>query len=256
MIELDSVGEGVLFAISVGVLVASVMLGLWIGRRIRRDHNEHHGEVSTLENASLGLLSLMIGFTFAMALAHYDLRRAAVLDEANAIGTVALRARLLQPPQTLEATNLLRRYVDLRISGIGKTLSDGGMTELIKQSEAIQNRLWQVTVDSAQDPHPVTLGLFVQALNELIDLHAKRLAAARDNIPLPILALLYGIAIVAVGLAGYNAGIGRRGPSPQILVSLLIATVIIMVVDLDRPQGGLVTISQQPMLDLQADLNY
>ena len=51
--------------------------------------------ISMLENAALGLLALMIGFTFAMALSRFDARRDAVLKEANSIGTTALRARLL-----------------------------------------------------------------------------------------------------------------------------------------------------------------
>jgi hypothetical protein len=46
----------------------------------------------------LGLLALIISFTFAMALSRFDARRDALLREANAIGTAALRARLLPTP--------------------------------------------------------------------------------------------------------------------------------------------------------------
>ena len=57
----------------------------------------------------------MIGFTFAMALSRFEGRREAVMHEANAIGTTALRARLLPPPHRGEALKLLQEYVKIRI---------------------------------------------------------------------------------------------------------------------------------------------
>jgi hypothetical protein len=71
--------------------------------------------VSTLEGAVLGLLALMIGFTFAMALSRFESRRDAVLSEANSIGTTALRARLLPAPERAEALKLLQEYVQVRL---------------------------------------------------------------------------------------------------------------------------------------------
>ena len=66
------------------------------GRRLGMNANRKvEDDISTLEAAMLGLLALIIGFTFAMALSRFDSRRDAVLLEANVIGTTALRARLL-----------------------------------------------------------------------------------------------------------------------------------------------------------------
>jgi hypothetical protein len=70
----------------------------------------HSGE-STLEGVVLGLLALMIGFSFAIALSRFEARRDAVLNEANAIGTTARRARLLPAPYDSEALKSLRQYV-------------------------------------------------------------------------------------------------------------------------------------------------
>lgn len=81
-----------IFPVSIVVLVAATEAGRVLG--VRAAGRGGH-DVSTLEAATLGLLALMIGFTFAMALERFDARRAAVVNEANAIGTTALRARLL-----------------------------------------------------------------------------------------------------------------------------------------------------------------
>jgi hypothetical protein len=62
-----------------------------------------------------GLLALMLAFTFSMALSRNEALRDAVLNEANAIGTTVLRARLLPEPQRSETRKLLREYVQIRL---------------------------------------------------------------------------------------------------------------------------------------------
>src|SRR5262245_351250 len=103
-----------LWLVFIGSLV--VVLGCGeIGRRIGiRSGSEGEGN-ATLEAAVLGLLALMIGFTFAMALSRAEARRDALLNEANAIGTAALRARLLPAPHSTESLKLLREYVQIRV---------------------------------------------------------------------------------------------------------------------------------------------
>src|SRR4051812_26174155 len=101
-----------IFLFSLAVILAASEIGYRSGVR---NEGQGSGNVSTLEGALLGLLALMIGFTFAMALARFETRRDAVLNEANAIGTTALRARLLPEPHRTEALRLLREYVKVRL---------------------------------------------------------------------------------------------------------------------------------------------
>ena len=104
---------------------------------------------------------------------------------------------------------------------------------------------------SALDAHAVPAGLFVRSLNDLIDVHETRLTADRNHVPPAVILLLYGIAVVALGFAGYNGGVvGARGRLPLAVMALTVVTVITLIMDLDRPRRGLVTVSQQPMADL------
>ena len=91
-----------IFLVSIVFLVAASEAGRLLGVRAAGRGGD---DVSTLEAAILGLLALMIGFTFAMALTRFDARRDAVVNEANAIGTTALRARLLPAPHNVETNN-------------------------------------------------------------------------------------------------------------------------------------------------------
>src|SRR6516225_454845 len=112
MIDLYNYSLLTVFLVGLALIVAASEIGRFLGVRVG---NQGGDNVSTLEAAVLGLLALMIGFTFAMALSRFEARRDAVLNEANAIGTTALRARLLPEPERKEVLKLLREYVQTRL---------------------------------------------------------------------------------------------------------------------------------------------
>src|SRR5262245_8635230 len=91
------------------VLVAALLFGAMcaaaaIGLLFRRSHREtgvggsDGGDDGYVVSAVLGLLALLLGFTFSLAADRFDTRRILVLEEANAIGTTYLRAQLLTEP--------------------------------------------------------------------------------------------------------------------------------------------------------------
>lgn len=98
-------------------MCAAAALGilLKVQRNRRRDASEADGQEGYIVSAVLGLLALLMGFTFSLAVDRFDARRALVLQEANAIGTTYLRAQLLIEPHRSRMTDLLVRYTDNRI---------------------------------------------------------------------------------------------------------------------------------------------
>lgn len=211
----------------------------------------------------LGLLALLIGFTFLMALTRFEERREAVLNEANTIGTTALRARLLSEPHRTEILKLrteilklLREYAQIRVDYIPSGKSFAELPTIIGRSNAIHEALWQqAKAAAAQDKNMVPTGLFIQALNDMIDNQGKRLAALRNNIPNIVLILLFGVTAIACGLAGYASGIEpRRTRLPVYIMGTLICGVIFVILDFDRPNVGFITISQQPMIDTASSI--
>jgi hypothetical protein len=229
-----------IFMVSIVVLLAAAEIGRWLGVQGGGEEN-----VPTLEAAVLGLLALMIGFTFAMALSRFELRRDAVLDEANAIGTTALRARLLPAPHNAECLRLLKDYVQVRLDLAQRVLSPGELNAAITRSN------WQQAKSvGATDTEMVPTGLFIQSLNEMIDNQAKHLNAIRDRVPNIVFLTLYGVAAAASAFAGFASGSGER-PSrlPIYVMIILVCSVILMIQDLDRPFTGFIVNSQQPMID-------
>jgi hypothetical protein len=240
-----------IFIVSLILVLGSGEIGRMIGVRVRAK-----GETSTLDASILGLLALIIGFTFAMALARADARREAVVSEANSIGTTALRARLLPAPHNFEVLKLLREYVQFRVDLTRGPVTREAASAVVEKSNAIHESLWQQAKSvMARDSAVVPTGLFIQSLNEMIDNHTKRVSAVTNNVPNIVLLTLYGVAMVATAFSGY----ARGAPSPSGRISLYVAGAIVCIVilqiqDLDRTGRGLITISQQPMIDLAASL--
>jgi hypothetical protein len=253
MINLSDYPLAAIFIVSLVAILAATEIGRQVGMRATGQAGD---SVSTLEAAILGLLALMIGFTFSMALSRYEGRRDAVLNEANAIGTTALRARLLPAPHNTEVLKLLRDYVQIRLDVTTRAPTAAEIDAAITRSNVLQEALWQEAKAVAViDKGLVPTGLFIQTLNEMIDNQQKRLTAASNFVPSIVLIGLYGVAIVASGFAGYASGLqSRRSRLPVYLMGTIICAVILLIQDLDRPGTGFITVSQQPMIDTAASI--
>jgi hypothetical protein len=253
MLDLYDYSLPTIFSVGVVIILAASEIGYRIGMHASANGG---GDISTLESAVLGLMALMIGFTFAMALSRFETRRDAVLSEANAIGTTALRARLLPQPERGEVLRLLRQYTAVRLDITQRPASRAELVAAVDKSNAIQEGLWQqAKVMSANDKNMVPTGLFVQSLNEMIDQQAKRLAALRNRVPNIVMLALFGIAAVGAAFTGYGRGLGgRRRRLPLYLMAVLISAVILLILDLDRPAAGFIEVSQQPMIDTAASI--
>jgi len=238
---------------SIVLLLGAIEVGRWFGVRAKPQGT---GSVPTLEASILGLLALMIGFTFAVALSRFEARRQGVLNEANAIGTTALRARLLPAPHSQDCLKLLRDYVQVRLDLTQKTSSPLDLKPALARSNAIQEALWQQAKEvAAKNNGMVPTGLFIQSLNEMIDDHEKRLVALISGVPNIVLIVLYTIAMVASAFAGYAAGVeAQRSRGPMYVAMALFIAVILLIQDLDRPTSGFITASQQPMQDVAASI--
>ena len=244
---------GLFMAILVLVLL-SVEGGYRLGKyRRSRSEQEMEAPVGAMVGATLGLLAFILAFTFGLAAARYDTRRQVLLDEANAIGTTYLRAGML--PDRREAIRaLLRDYVDTRLEAV----RSGTIAEGIRRSEHLQDQLWaQAVAVGETNPTSIVVGLFVQSLNEVIDLHAKRVTAGvRSRIPGPIWVALFAVAVLSLGAMGYHSGLAGTSRSFAVLaVAFTFSAVIVLIADLDRPQAGFLKVSQQALIDLRQSMD-
>jgi hypothetical protein len=251
---LDAVPLGLLFVVVCVVAGLALESGYRLGRwRHSLSSEEKESPIGAMVGSILALFAFMLAFTFGMAGGRFESRRAVVLEEANAIGTTYLRTQLLPEPQRSASARLLKEYVDVRLRGV----QEGKIEEAIARSEKLHELLWVEAIQAAEKaPGPIT-GLYIQSLNETIDLHSKRIQVGLHNrIPISIWIGLFTLALLSMASVGYQAGLAATRRSPAMLgLVLAFAGVLFLIADLDRAHDGLLKVSQQAMIDLQRTLH-
>jgi hypothetical protein len=252
-----ALNDGVLGIASVLLLLGAAEVGVVLARWPRSRHSGNPDRfLYTLATPLLGLLALMLGFSFGLSLSSHEARIAEVVDEANAIERVALRGRMLQEPYASEVERLLKEYTILRIAHSAERINSPAMIAAIHKSLEVREKLWRVAMTAeAANPQLSTTSLFVEALNDMIDTFAKRLAAERNHVPPPIFFMLETIAMMAIGFLSYGAQLGGTYSRAAIwILATTFGLIITLIFDLDSGRTGLITVSQQPLLDLLATM--
>jgi hypothetical protein len=250
--SLDSLPvAGVFLALVLGALLA-YECGFRVGRWWQnRTPEEKEGPTSMIVGSLLALLAFLLAISMGLASDRFEARRGLVLAEANAVGTTYLRAGYLPDPASRQIRELLREYVPLRI--MNDHLPEAEIRARIAQSGELHSKLWSVTEElarAAPESHPVAL--FIESLNQVIDLHGSRITGAiYGRVPETVLLLLFLSSILTLTMVGYNAGLRlRRSPLAAFMMTLFLGAVLTLVVDLDRPRDGFLTANQQPLIDL------
>jgi hypothetical protein len=225
----------------------------WAGGKVsqRRPYltEEMRPDFSVILAASLTLLGLIIGFSFSMATARYDLRKIYEEAEANAIGTEYVRADLLDPAEASQVRRLLRQYTDLRIQTYKMHYWDD-MTEIDRQTAQIQNQLWVAASQSAMaQPTPVR-ALAVAGMNDVLNSQGYTQAAWWNRIPVGAWCLMFTIALFCNVLLGY--GSRRVAVRLFMVLPLMVAISFFLIADIDSPRGGVIRVRPQNLESLQA----
>jgi hypothetical protein len=202
--------------------------------------------------AAYGVVALLLGFSFQLAINRYDTRRDTLVNEANAIGTTILRTRLFDDATSAALRLKLRDYVDARIAFSAAGADVAARKAPAERSARLQNQLWDMTMTAVRrDPHSTLSPLFVQTLNDMIDSSARQEAILNAVIPAPILVVLLIVVLAAATLLGIDFGRkGTRAPVVTALFAVMIVLVIFIIVDLDLPQHGLIRVDLSPLRSL------
>ena len=243
-----------IWAVYVG-LVVIVLIAAEVGFRVgiwMQDRSDKPGEgkmTGAVVGGMLGLMAFMMAFTIGIVINQHGERKAMVVEEANAIGTAWLRAGLTEEPDLSAVRPLLREYTEIRIAAAkDPSLLDATAT----RSEEIHNQLWAIMEENVRRGYESDImGLTVASVNDVIDVHSSRLFVANLRLPRILGVLLILSTILSFMLVGVASSADRkRDTSAMILFALVFVAVLIVIVDLDRPQEGLLTVPQTAMTDL------
>ena len=172
-----------------------------------------------------------------------------VVAEANAIGVAWRRAGFLEQADTLELRKLLHDYAQLRLDAANQVIT---LPVAIERSEKAHDEMWSIierNVRQGRDSD-IMLGL-VESVNDVISTHSLRITAAIKRLPRILGIVLIVSTILSFSLVGVASSADRKRDTAAIFLFALVFTAVFMImVDLDRPQEGMLTVSQTAITDL------
>jgi hypothetical protein len=243
-----------IWAVYVGTVVVVVLvaeigfrIGIWLQRRDPESGTTPM--TGAVVGGMLGLMAFLMAFSIGIVINQHNGRKAMVVTEANAVGTAYLRAGFLDEPDRTAARDLLREYVEVRLAAA----ADASLYEsVLTRSEEIHGQLWSIVEDNVrQGKESDIMGLFVESINEVIDVHSLRLAAVELRLPRLLGVVMFAATVLSFLLVGIaSSADGKRDFFAILVFALAFVAVLIIVVDLDRPQQGLITVSQTALTDL------
>jgi len=229
-------------------LVALVLAAFGVGRGLRavfKPIEKKDDDNSFLISSVLGLLALMLSFTFALATDRFEARRLLVQEEANAIGTMYLRAQLLDEPHRSRISRVLASYADNRVA---LALAPQGRTgPLLETNDRLLAEFWSASAAAFPSIRGIDFSsTFYDSVNRVIDLDATRKSARLARVPSEVFALLFVYVAASAAVLGFTA-IDRRAVSFTGLFLALLLLFLLVIIDIDRPTLGGIRESQGPM---------
>lgn len=237
-------------------MVAGWLAGRWQGRRLRVELvPQGKIAVSKFVDASLAVLGLLLAFTFSMALAKHEQRRLMVVADSNAIGDFYACASLLKEPVRTKLRTVIHDYTALRVD-VAKRISDPAVFErALNQFDQMHNQMVELVSQALADGTPIAVSL-TDTLNGVTSNHSSRLAAVKDRVPTNIVVLLLLSAVISAMLVGREQGANDEADlAGTICFIILISFAIYVTLDLNQPDRGFITVSQEPIKRLLSTMS-
>jgi hypothetical protein len=209
-------------------------LGVATGRYLRGHSDVYREPIGALQGALLGLIGLVLAFALTLAVGRYQDRRTDVVDDANTIGTVYLRAQTIAEPQRSRSLALLRSYNDLAIRVTYERPGGGALRATTRRQDTVQQQLWRLAGEA---------------------INARRLSGLNNRVPTAVLWLELIGAAAALALLALYVSLHGRGLVSIVTAVALVSLLILVTFDLDRPTRGVITVPATPLLAEKATMS-
>jgi hypothetical protein len=199
-------------------------------------------DLGTINGTLLGLLGLLLAFTFSMSSSRYDTRRQLVIEEANNIGTAILRADLYPDSIRTLLREDFKEYVEARISFYKAGMNIEKIVYYFLKADSISKRIWKITATDAKVNNVVVRSAqMIPAVNAMIDITTTRRSSGESTVPDSIMYFLFGLCFCSSFLLGYD---NKNKDLDWILIiglATMLSITVFNIIDLDRPRSGLIS---------------
>lgn len=240
------------FALSFLALWLTTRLGASIRKGRLMDQNIRD-DFGTILTTTLTLSSLIIGFSFSMAINRYEQRKNYEEAEANAIGTEYVRADLLPPEDAAQVRTLLRQYLDERLSFY--TVREAReLRQVNVRTAQLQTELWAaVRRSGSTQPTPV-VALAIAGMNDVLNSQGYTQAAWWNRIPAGAWFLMAAISLITQLLVGYGARNAKVEGTLFRVLPFVVSVSFLLIADIDSPRSGIIHVRPQNLTSLADEL--
>ncbi len=233
-------------------MLAGWLAGLWIGRRPRISERKSRSFKS--HEANLALLGLLIAFTFSISLGEQARQKAMVVSDSNAIGDLYTCAGLLKEPVRARLQSVIRQYTELDIGLAGRWRDKADLERTLSQMQQLQGKMTEFVAEAVNGGTLIAVPL-TNALNEVTGMNATRIATIEDRLHPAIVILLFMAAFFTMFLVGREQGFeGKMEFAGPLGLIVLITMVVYVILDLNQPARGFITVSQEPLQRLLSSM--
>ena len=245
------------------ILFVGMLLMDFVGFKVRGYRNkknitEYNTGLGSIEGALLGLLSLLLAFTFNFSASRYDARRQTIISEANDIGTALLRTNLYPDSVSKLLQADFKQYIEARINYYEVGIDEDKISLVSNKSSILALKIWDRIAVLSQRPENVLRSQqMIPAVNSMIDITSVRDDKRIAYVPNSILNLLFILCLASAFIIGYGRTEKKTDWVMLYCFTLMITITVYLILDLDQGRSGVITMdtAHQKMLDLRKLLN-
>jgi hypothetical protein len=239
-----------------------ILLLNWLGYRfkhyqLRKYPNAEMDNLGPIEGSLLGLMALLLAFSFGNSASKFEGHREIIVKETNSIATAIDRCDLY--PDSVR--NLLRAnftdYVAARVAYYEAKADEIQVAEALKKSQLTSKKIWEIVVEESKQPNAlIRSNQMIPAVNSIIDIATTREGARIATVPAVILFMLIILIQTSAFLVGYSQKSKKRNLVMNYGFAVMISLAFYLVLELDRPRRGIINLDpiEQKMADLQNQL--
>lgn len=237
------------FAIAL-VVAATLMAGASLGAFLRARLPKHHLDDETKEMVTIGiaflstLAALVLGLIITSAKASFDTRSEEL--QAAAARLVLLDINLRQLGSAADpARGLLRRIVSSRIQDLWRDGEAPGVAAQAPRIGELEVALRRISPSGQEQDLAWKAAL--KLADELAQLRSLAVAQRGSSITMPLLVLVvFWLALIVLG---WNIYAPRHGTIHALNARCAVssASAIFLILEMDQPFGGMISISDSPL---------
>jgi hypothetical protein len=232
-------------------------LGYWVKKRIIKHHPDKNTSLGTAEGALMGLMALLLAFTFGMTSTKFESRRQTIIDEANLLNTGLLRCKLF--PDSIKKTLFphFKNYLESRIAYYDAGDDPVKINNALDDGSKYFNSIWNDNTLLIRDPNYKSLAeQLVPVLINLRNIVISREAGRIATVPTLILLVLLILVFVASFLTGYGLKPGERNPVFSLAFAIMLSIALYLVMELGRPRQGYINLesAEKAIVNLRKNL--